>query len=327
MRRHPIQLIALVLFLGSMSATMVAAQEAVDAARGAQKDASEHFRRGVDLFQEGDFRSALVEFQRANEIVPDYRLLYNIGMCHLQLLDYVEATQTFERYLAEGGSAIEPGRRAEVEGSLGLLRDRLARLEIIVNMVGAKVFVDDRLIGVSPLSGPVVVNVGRHRVQARNAAGLSAEQTITVAGGDARAIALEIVAREIAQSAPEEQKLSRKKRTALALWGVTVGAIGSAVVCGVMASSKADELDAALEVKPPAGLADAEQTEELRDSADRLAITADVLGATAIAAGATGLVLWLLKDGMKTDRKQATARARPLTVTAGFGSVGVVGSF
>ena len=66
--------------------------------------ASQHFRRGVELFQEEAFRAALAEFQRAYEIAPDYRLLYNIGQTKLELHDYLGAAQSYERYLQAGYS-------------------------------------------------------------------------------------------------------------------------------------------------------------------------------------------------------------------------------
>src|SRR5690606_15305964 len=45
------------------------AQEATQAA------AAEHFERGIELYREGSLDAALVEFERAYESVPDYRVL------------------------------------------------------------------------------------------------------------------------------------------------------------------------------------------------------------------------------------------------------------
>src|SRR5687768_17832532 len=93
-----------------------------------KKEASARFRRGVELFQESAYRAALVEFEKAYEIAPDYRLLYNIGQTKLQLQDYLGATQSYESYLAQGGGEVPPARRDDVEKQLEALRERVGRI-------------------------------------------------------------------------------------------------------------------------------------------------------------------------------------------------------
>jgi tetratricopeptide (TPR) repeat protein len=95
-----------------------------------KEEARMHFRRGVDLFQEGAHRAALVEFERAYQVAPDFRVLYNIAQAKYQVHDYLGATQMFERYLHEGGNAVPAARRNVVEFTLSSLQDRIARLVI-----------------------------------------------------------------------------------------------------------------------------------------------------------------------------------------------------
>ena len=62
--------------------------------------AREHFERGVDYYGEGDYRAALIEFQRAYSIQPTYRLLYNLGQVAYELRDYaakVAECKTFDK--------------------------------------------------------------------------------------------------------------------------------------------------------------------------------------------------------------------------------------
>jgi len=63
---------------------------------GAQagEEASTRFKRGLQLFDEGDYALALVEFERAYQLAPNYRALYNIGLVNVQLGRYAEATRT-----------------------------------------------------------------------------------------------------------------------------------------------------------------------------------------------------------------------------------------
>src|SRR4051794_27320489 len=106
-------------------------------------EAEAHFREGVLLFKDNDYAGALVELKRAQAIAPNYRALYNIGQTHYQLQHYAEAISAFEAYLAQGGSQIPAARRASLEADLQLLRARVAKIEITVNVDGAEVRVDD----------------------------------------------------------------------------------------------------------------------------------------------------------------------------------------
>jgi hypothetical protein len=184
-------LLALSLLLQSVALAQGSAPEPSDTAK---VEASAHFRRGVEFFQEEAFRAALAEFQRAYEIAPDYRLQYNIGQTKLELHDYLGAAQSYERYLSAGYLDIAPERRSEVEEALTALRERVASVKIVVNRKDAEVFIDDVKVGTSPIEAPVLVNVGGHRVSARTSYGSTDTEVIDVAGGDTASVALELAA-------------------------------------------------------------------------------------------------------------------------------------
>ena len=42
-------------------------------------EARERFQRGVDLYKEGSFDAALAEFNKAYELAPNFRVLYNMA--------------------------------------------------------------------------------------------------------------------------------------------------------------------------------------------------------------------------------------------------------
>src|SRR5688572_22922150 len=172
----------------------------------ARNKASAHFRRGVELFQEEAYRASLAEFQRAYEIAPDYRLLYNIAQAKIEIHDYLGAAESYERYLSGGGDQIPADRRTEVDQALAALRERVASVEIAVNRPGAEVLIDDVKVGTSPLSGIVRINVGGHRVMARTSYGSTDTEVIDVAGGDRVKVTLELAAPVQAQQASESEK-------------------------------------------------------------------------------------------------------------------------
>ena len=67
-----------------------------------KEEAMARFKRAVELYEEQDFRSALIEFKEAHRLAPTYKILFNIGQACYQLQDYVCALQSFDSYLAQG---------------------------------------------------------------------------------------------------------------------------------------------------------------------------------------------------------------------------------
>jgi tetratricopeptide (TPR) repeat protein len=146
-------------------------------------EAARHFQHAVALYTEGDYRAALVEFQRAYTIVPNATVLYNIGETHYQLQDYAAALTTFERYLGEAGPT--ESHREAVERELDVLRARVGYLDVATTPEGAEVSVDEQPIGRTPLAAPVLVSIGRRRVLASLPGGASVARYVDVAVGDA----------------------------------------------------------------------------------------------------------------------------------------------
>ena len=99
-----------------------------------EQEARTRVQRGLALFDEGEYRVALVELERAYEILPSYKILYNIGQIHVQLGEYARALTTLRRYLDEGGTEIAKERRDEVEKDIAGLWTRVAKLSITINV-------------------------------------------------------------------------------------------------------------------------------------------------------------------------------------------------
>src|SRR6476659_10093471 len=95
------------------------------------REAGKHFQRGVDLYNDGDFRGALVEFKKAYATWPRANVLYDIGQTEYQLLDYASALKTMERYLAETGP--NAAHRAEVESTVEILIGRVGSLALVLD--------------------------------------------------------------------------------------------------------------------------------------------------------------------------------------------------
>ncbi len=315
----------LCLFLCSSIATATAQQSSADPAR---QEAGIHFRQGVELFREGAFRAALVELERAQEISPDYRTLFNIGQTQLQLGEYVEAINSFESYLEQGGSEIQPERREDTETNLRQLQKRVATLGISVNLGGAEVYVDSTLVGKAPLVDTIAVSVGRHRVFAQGADGATASQMIDVAGGDLREISLElaapapvpvpaVVSSPPVQPTQERRGLSQRRRSAFALLG-SGGSLGlGAGVSAIFARRAHDDYERALDAVPGSkGKIDSTRAD--------LKVRTYVSYGLAIGAGLLGVISFVVFASGDGDGQQPSPDNVRVSITpSGFSAQGV----
>ena len=170
---------------------------------GVVREASRHFQRGVGLYREADYRGALVEFQRACELVPAPVTFYNIGETDFQLRDYAGALTAFERYLAE--SALDEHHRAEVEASVEILRTRVGHVLVATVPPGADITIDDQPVGKTPFEKAVRVSIGHHRVAATMPGRPPVQRYVDIAAEDEVSLDLSLPATD-AQVAPSQER-------------------------------------------------------------------------------------------------------------------------
>jgi tetratricopeptide (TPR) repeat protein len=256
------------------------------------KEAGKHFQRGVALYNETDYRAALVEFKRAYETAPNSVVLYNIGETYYQLQNYAQALVTLERYLAESGD--NATHRDEVEKTLDILRARVGKVEVTTNVPGAEVTVDDELVGKTPLAQPVLVSIGRRKVTAMHAGGPAETRFVEVAAGDVVKVALAFhEADKPTDTKPViETPTEAPKKSRLVTYGwVATGALAvGGITMGVLAYKASNDLQ------------DARKTfgvsfDDLNSKASRVttfSAIADGLGAAAIIVGGITLTVTIL---------------------------------
>src|SRR5690242_6272314 len=96
----------------------------------AKQEAARRFEHAIKLYEEADYTLALAEFERVYELVPDYRVLYNIGQVSVQLGRYARAFRTLKEYVARGGTELAPDRAAAVQADLAQLAGKIARIGV-----------------------------------------------------------------------------------------------------------------------------------------------------------------------------------------------------
>lgn len=122
------------------------------------------FRRGDELFAQGEYAAALVEYERAYDWLPVYNVLYNIGAANARLERWAAARRAFGAYIELGGKEVPPERVEEVRSYLDVLATKTATLSLLLNVPDAVVHIDGELVAPTEISG-IVVEPGKHVVR------------------------------------------------------------------------------------------------------------------------------------------------------------------
>jgi hypothetical protein len=297
-------------------------------------EAKQRFDRGLDLYAEGEYPLALIEFTRAYELVPNYRVLYNIGQVGIQLGQYANARRALEEYLTKGGGTIAPDRRAAVDKDLEMLERRTAFLDLTVNVEGAEVLVDDIPVGKTPLGPALLVDAGVHRIAIRRTGYQQRNQQVTLAGGDRQAISLTLEKQMESKSTivVRDRVVEDDSTLMIAGWVATGALTAGAIVTGLMGAGEAKELKD-LKASDPRDYDDfSGRLDSAKSNASSLFLASDVFSGAALIVG--GLSLWVTLSPADTghevvspDKPSPTEPTRPLQVGYQEGQFKLRGSF
>ncbi|MDB4945959.1 MAG: TonB-dependent receptor [Labilithrix sp.] len=318
---------------GSTAPTAPAAQPAGASASAAGQPAYDgvaearvHYERALQLFNEENYDAAAFEFQRAYELAPNYKILYNMARLQRVRNDYATALQNFQRYLIEGGTGVPDDRRAEVEKEIKALLPRVAKITVKVSETDADVYVDDgpvctsanaSCVGKSPLPGPLVVNPGRRKVTAQKRGFVTASSTVTVVGSDTITVDLHMDSLDRPQRVVDTGPRNR----AIVAWGVTAALTATSAVFGVLALNESDKLKTQREVFG----ADTNALSNSGSKTDTYAHLCDGFAAGAII-GAGFATFFTVKALREASYKEAPERTGKVNLDLGVGYVGLHGA-
>ena len=298
-------------------------------------EAKQRFDRGYELYEEGDYPLALIEFNRAYELVSNYRVLYNIGQVCIQLGKYADARRALEEYVGKGGDQLSAERRTAVNKDLVMLGRRTAFLTIGANIENAEVLVDDVSVGKTPLGPALLMDAGVHRVTLRRPGYLPKTEDVTLAGGDNKSIAVTL------ELQPEEKQtiVVREREVVddsaqtwmIAGWATTGALVAGAIVTGMMGKNEASELDQLRGADARDYTDLGQRIDDTKKNASTLFLASDVMTGAALIVG--GLSLWITLDPPEPERPASpgeTPAPKPLdSVAVGYqdGQISLRGSF
>ena len=299
-------------------------------------EARRRFQRGVELYHEGSDAAALAEFNKAYQLAPNYKILFNIAEVQVERHDYVAALRLFQKYLEQGGDAVAPERRDRIEQQIKALRNRVGELSITTNVSGAELVVDGVSAGELRDGLPVLVNAGLRQLQLRKPGYAASVRTVSVAGGERVRLEWELKREAAASSAAPSSpaaahvasaprlSVSDESASRLPMWvslastGVFAGA---AVTLGILTSRSNDDLDRKLEKLPE----DRAATADARADLKRNALLTDAFMAAAAVAG--GLSVYFMVSGRSSSKPQDAAQRHTLRVSTSGSGVRLSGTF
>jgi hypothetical protein len=328
--------VALALWSGSnaFGASHSSAAAAPSADPAVVEEAQSRFRRGVKLYEDGDTAGALAELTRAYRLIPNYKILYNLGQIAYQQRDFAAALGYFRRYLSEGDDLILKPRRREVEADIVDLELRTGRIDIESLPAGTTVYLDDVRVGTVPFPLPIAANIGRHRLDAVFDSGQRQSRVVDLAGDETVRVTFErpALARALRVPPPpapalrqnpapltpsfvearpleSEDKPRRKSartdhRGSWLSWTVTAGLAVGAGITGGLALELSNQADEVLNTYP----ASKSNLEGLRGQQRTMAWVSDgfTIGALVMA----GVSLYLSLSGASESEAQAGSLSR-----------------
>jgi hypothetical protein len=270
-------------------------------------EAKGHLQSGTQLYDENNFRGALVEFQKAYELAPSWRILFNIAQVEMELQDYAGALKAYTRYMKEGGPDVPADRATQVNAEIERLRGRVGFL-VVQTAPGAQVLVDDVQVGYAPLPDPVPVSAGQHRVTVAINGKNPVSRVFDVAGRENVTAALEL---DVAAPSPSGKSLvtspstpapsGPKSRTPVYVaWGITGGLAIGAGVFAFLAHGASDDLATLRETYPVTP----QQLQAQKDTTVRDAAITDVLTGAALVSAGVAVYFTVTRSG-RVEKERA----------------------
>ncbi len=152
---------AAVLGLGIAS---VALCSAAFAQSNEQDEAQKRFQEGKALFDQKQFSAARVKFVQACAVVQTTNCPKNLALTEVELSMWVDAATHFQQWLDDPRTKSD-ALRPEIEKVFADTKLRVGQLDFDVD-AGARVSIDGKFVGTSPISKSVFIASGDHDVEA-----------------------------------------------------------------------------------------------------------------------------------------------------------------
>lgn len=284
--------------------------------------AKKYFQWALTLYKQARYSEAIAKFEEAYRLKPHPTIFFNIGRCYEQLGDIPRALKYYRDYLRVVPEAKD---RETVTDAITNLERRLReqgvqQLSVLTEPSGARVSVDGRYFGLSPLA--LELKPGNHLVslvkdgfeQVDKGIVLSAEKSLELnISLTAKAPATPDVPRAVAvvpppappkedvvkpAPPPEKKGWLLGRRFTWIAGGVGVAGLAAGIAMGAMSSAATSELRGSVHT--------GDEAQALADRAVSMAVGANIAYGVAIA-GAVGAVVLFFVEPLLDDGPAKTA--------------------
>jgi hypothetical protein len=127
-------------------------------------EAKKFFEAGLKLKKEGLYQEALASFLEANRIAPRESIQNNLALTYRLLKDMASAYDAYDALLTLYGDKMKPALKDQAQHAIEELGVLTGVLAIGIQEPGAKVTIDGKDLGQTPVAKPVRLNIGTHQV-------------------------------------------------------------------------------------------------------------------------------------------------------------------
>ena len=196
----------LVLLICVMFGIAPAHAQPTDPGAGKVTVARRLYEEGVEAVNKCRWSVAHDRFKASYDLSPRVFTLFNLAGAQAQTSRYVEASESYRRFLRETGEGRHTELRAEATSALDDLEKQIAYVTIDVTgaLPGDSITIDEVVFPQSALRERLPVNPGSHVIAVRRGATPITSKSVTVAPGGAETVAMTVPAANLQVSPPRD---------------------------------------------------------------------------------------------------------------------------
>lgn len=156
----------------------------------AERDQARHlYDEAIQYGKRGEYRKAKASLSAAWALLKSWEIAVNLGSAEMRLGQYRDAAEHLAWGIRDGAAKEGENYAPLVKAKtlLGEAAGHVGQLKLLADEPGASIFVDDDVVGKSPLADPLYLDPGTHVITARpaNAERASLRLEVQIQPGDA----------------------------------------------------------------------------------------------------------------------------------------------
>jgi hypothetical protein len=190
--------------------------------------AKEHFINGQEYYDQGRYKEAIDEFEKAYDLDAKPLLLYNIAQAYEKLGSLKKSVAYLKQFLKSGSTKID---MTMIESKIGNLEVRIQQTGITVEVSedGADIYVNDSKAGTSPVAGVIPLDEGMYKVRITKAGFKDFTMNVGVSTGHSVPVDARLEPAEDSAGAGVTEGAGTSGAAAPVAWTEPSGAVGPEV--------------------------------------------------------------------------------------------------